>query len=338
MIGAIGRRQVVAGLIASTAVAALPLRATSADRFSHATDRAAGLDQLHAMVIVHDGETVLSRAFRGPAPDRPVNVKSVSKTVVALLAGIAIDKGHLPGVKATLGDLAPSLVPAGAHDRVSALTVEDLLTMRAGLERTSGPNYGAFVNSADWVRHALSRPFEAEPGTEFQYSTGSYHVLGAVLSTVTEKSLVVLAREWLGEPLSIEVPAWTRDPQGRYLGGNNMALSPLALARIGEMVRAGGTHDGAAVVSPAWLEASFVPRARSPWSGDLYGYGWFLTELAGRRAAYARGYGGQMLYVVPDVGLTVAITSDPTRPARSGGYVGELHALVAETIVQPVAS
>lgn len=338
MATAVGRRQVLAGFLASSAILALPRRAVASDRFAAAAERAAALDQLHAMVIVHDGETVHSRAYHGPAPDRPANVKSVSKTIVALLTGIAIDKGHLPGVEATIGELAPDLVPDGADERVAALTVEDLLTMRAGLERTSGPNYGAFVNSANWVRYALSRPFEAEPGTRFQYSTGSYHVLGAVLSSVTEQSLAALAREWLGEPLGIEVPGWTRDPQGRYLGGNNMALSPLALARIGEMVRNGGTHDGMAVVSPAWLETSFVPRVRSPWSGDMYGYGWFLTELAGRRVAYGRGYGGQMLYVVPDVALTVAITSDPTRPARSEGYVGDLHALVAEAIIQPVAS
>ena len=112
-----------------------------------------------------------------------------------------------------------------------------------------------------------------------------------------------------------------------------MALSPLALMRFGEAWRRGGVREGREVVPPAWVEASWTPRTRSPFSGDRYGYGWFLRDVGGRRVAYARGYGGQMLYVVPDLALTVVVTSDPTRPARSDGHVGALHALLAEIII-----
>lgn len=337
------RRMVLIGLAATAAIGpAGRLAAQEAEgageRFAGLAERAAGLDQLHALVVVAGGESVFSRAFRGPAPDRAVNVKSVSKSVVALLTGIAIGRGLLEGPQARLGDVAPNLVPDDADPRVAAITVGDLLTMRAGLERTSGPNYGAWVGSANWVRYALSRPFEAEPGERFQYSTGSYHVLGAVLATVAGESLLALAREWLGAPLGIEVPPWTRDPQGYYMGGNNMALSPHAMARIGEAVRLRGTVDGAEVIPPAWIETSLEPRTRSPFSGDLYGYGWFLAQIGGERVAYARGYGGQMIYVFPDRALTVAITSDPTRPARTGGHVGDLHALVAQEILPAVLS
>ena len=76
-----------------------------------------------------------------------------------------------------------------------------------------------------------------------------------------------------------------------------------------------------------------MPRTRSNFSGDDYGYGWFLREAGGHRMAYARGYGGQMIFVVPSLRLTVAITSDPTRPARSDGHVGDLQRLMAESIV-----
>jgi hypothetical protein len=76
-----------------------------------------------------------------------------------------------------------------------------------------------------------------------------------------------------------------------------------------------------------------VPRTRSFFSGDLYGYGWFLRDVGGHRVAYARGYGGQMIFVASSLGLTVAITSDPNRPARSDGHVGDLQRLLAETIL-----
>ncbi|HEX6011757.1 MAG TPA: serine hydrolase, partial [Geminicoccaceae bacterium] len=131
----------------------------------------------------------------------------------------------------------------------------------------------------------------------------------------------------------IAVPPWTRDPQGFYLGGNNMVLSPLDLLRFGEMWRAGGVWSGRRVLSGDWVAASWTPRTISPFPGDAYGYGWFLAEVGGHGVRYARGHGGQMPYVVPSLGLTVVVTSDPSRPARSEGYVGDLRALLAEAII-----
>jgi CubicO group peptidase (beta-lactamase class C family) len=288
---------------------------------------------LNAIVIGVEGEVVAAEAFRGLAVDRAVNVKSVSKTIVAALTGIAIDRGDLPGPEATLGELAPGLIPRGADPGVSGITVADLLTMQAGLERTSGGNYGGWVSSRNWVADALSRPMVAAPGSRMLYSTGSYHILGALLTEVTGQSLLAQAREGLGQPIGIDVPPWTRDPQGYYMGGNEMALSPLAMFRFGEVYRLGGTFGGTRVLSEDWVQASFVPRTRSFFSGDLYGYGWFLRDVGGHRVAYARGYGGQMIFVVPSLGLTVAITSDPNRPARSDGHVGDLQRLLAETIL-----
>jgi CubicO group peptidase (beta-lactamase class C family) len=280
-----------------------------------------------------DGEVVAAEAFRGPAVDRAVNVKSVSKTIVAALTGIAIDRGDLPGTAATLGQVAPGLIPRDADPRVAGITVADLLTMQAGLERTSGGSYGAWVESRNWVADALSRPMVGEPGAGMLYSTGSYHVLGAVLTEVTGRSLLEQARAGLGQPLDIDVPPWTRDPQGYYMGGNEMALSPLAMFRFGEVYRLGGAFGGSRVLSEGWVAESLVPRTRSNFSGDAYGYGWFLREAGGHAMAYARGYGGQMIFVVPSLRLTVAITSDPTRPARSDGHVGDLQRLMAESIV-----
>ncbi|WP_207477117.1 serine hydrolase domain-containing protein [Arenibaculum pallidiluteum] len=315
---------------AGLASAARPFDRAGLDR---ALARAARFDQIHGLIVARDGEMVVREAFRGPGLGRPVNVKSVSKTIVASLVGAAIDRGVLRGPEQRLAEIAPDLIPRNADPRVRDITLAQLLTMQAGLERTSGPNYGRWVESRNWVAFALSRPFVAEPGGGMLYSTGSYHVLGAVLAQAAGRSLLALARDWLGDPLGIEFRPWTRDPQGFYLGGNNMVLSPEDLFRFGEMWRNGGLRDGRRVLSAAWIEASWMPRTRSPFSGDQYGYGWFLAEMGGRPVAYARGYGGQMLYLVPTLGLTVVVSSDPTRPARSEGYVGDLEAILAEEII-----
>ena len=295
-------------------------------------------ERIKAVVISLDKKTIFAKAFRGPSIDRAVNIKSVSKTVVATLLGIALERSVVRSLDQTLGELTPELLPPGAGTRVADLTLQDLVTMRAGLERTSGRAYGVWVNSDNWIHHVLSRPFVAEPGGRMLYSTGDTHVLGAVLSQLTDRSLHDLANDWLGKPLGISIRPWTRDPQGYYLGGNEMGLSPLQLVRLGELYLANGVVDGQQLLDVQWVRDAFTPRTRSVFSGDGYGYGWFLRELAGVPSAYARGYGGQVLHVLPDMSLTVAITSDETQRARSYGYMEVLHNLVAEKLVAPLNS
>lgn len=315
-------------------LASLPLRSTAQARWGLVADAARNMEQLHSLQIAQASTEVLAEAFRGPGLDRSANIKSVSKTIVATLTGIAIDRGDLPSITATLGEAASGLIPAAADPRVADLTMEDLVTMRAGLDRTSGANYGNWVSSTNWVANALTRPFVAEPGGRMLYSTGSFHILGAALTEASGQSLHAQARDRLARPLGIDIPPWTRDPQGFYLGGNDMAMTPRALLRFGEMIRQGGIWDGTQVVSRDWLAQSFRPRTRSPWSGLSYGYGWFLGGRGDARFMLARGYGGQVLCVMPGLDLTVAITSDPTRPARSAGYFGDLMALIQGPVMQ----
>ena len=236
----------------------------------------------------------------------------------------------------TVAPLLGSRIPANASPRVREITVEHLLTMRSGLERTSGANYGQWVQSRDWVAFALSRPFLDEPGGSMLYSTGNSHILSALLTRASGRSTLDLAREWIGKPLGIDIPAWERDPQGIFLGGNNMALSPRALVRLGELYRNGGVYEGHRVFGKDWIRASWTPQARSPHSGHQYGYGWFITEMRGHPVYYAWGYGGQMIYVVPSLNITAVMTSDPTAPSGRSGYVRQLHALLADGIMAAI--
>ena len=322
------RRAFVATALAASATR-LPAQAAG---WQAVADRARGLDQLHSLIVARDGVRAVEIAPRGPGLDRLANVKSVSKTLVAALTGVAIDRGEIT-LDTTLAQAAPALIPNGADPRVADLTVRDLVTMRTGLERTSGGNYGAWVSSRNWVADALSRPMVADPGGRMLYSTGSIHVLGAVLAQVGGASLLDLARARLGRPLGIDIPPWTRDPQGRYLGGNEMALTPNAMLRFGEMIRQGGTWNDTRVLSADWIAASFRPVTRSPYSGLSYGLGWFLGQAQGHDFALARGYGGQIIAVVPDLATTIVITSDPTLPARSEGYFGTLMDLITQAII-----
>ena len=281
--------------------------------------------QMRTLQIKRDDDLVFARAAQAGGLETFANIKSVSKTIVALLLGTAFDRGELTSINATIGDVAPRLLPPNATDGAADITLQNLVTLRAGLERTSGANYGGWVNSSNWVADALSRPFVAEPGGRMLYSTGSTHILGAILTEVTGKSLLELTRERLGVPLGIEIPPWTRDPQGYYMGGNQMALRPSAMLKVATLIRENGVFDGEQVISGNWMIAATQPYTASNWSGLGYGYGVFLSSSG---FLIARGYGGQIVAAHPERSLAIAITSDPTLPARSNGYFGELMELL----------
>ena len=293
---------------------------------------AAALPRLHTLIVSRGGETVLEVTLRGPSADRPVNVKSVAKTIVATLVGCAVDRGILEGPDQPITTALGPLVPATASPRLAEVTIGHLLSMQAGLERTSGANYGSWVTSPNWVADALTRPFVAAPGGPMLYSTGSSHLLSAILTQASGQSTHALAAAWLAEPLGIRIPPWDRDPQGIYLGGNNMLLSPRGLVRFGEMIRLGGRLNGREIVSKSWIDTSWQPRTASRWTGHRYGYGWFMTETAGHPHYYGWGYGGQMLHVVPSLALTIAVTSDPNVRSREAGHMAGLRRLIADTV------
>lgn len=290
--------------------------------------QASSLGRLHAVVIAERGEIRFERAYGGKGVDRPTNIKSLSKTVLAALVGAAIQEGVIASPDQPIAELLGDRIPADVDSRVREITVGHLLSLQAGLERTSGGNYGAWVASSDWVQDTLSRPFVDEPGGRMLYSTGSSHLLSAALTRASGESTLALARRLLGEPLGIAIPAWPRDPQGIYFGGNDMRLSPRALIQVGELYLNDGIVNGLRVLPKGWVEASWQARGSSPWTGDGYGYGWFVTELASETIYYGRGFGGQALYVIPARKLSVAITADPHPPSPGGEFQQELHALI----------
>lgn len=312
-------------LLFSTQVLAAPPSVSTLVAMSTAAQR---LEPLHNIVVAHQGEIIHEHHQSGPAVDQPVNIKSLSKTVLAALVGAAIEEGIIQSVEQPVVDLLGSLVPADADPKVEEISVGHLLSMQAGLERTSGDNYSAWVASRNWVAYVLSRPFEDEPGGIMLYSTGSSHLLSASLTQASGESTLALARRLLGEPLDIRIPAWPRDPQGIYFGGNNMRLSPLALIQIGELYRNNGRVDDQRVLPEGWVETSWKSRGTSKWTGHGYGYGWFSTRIADELVYYGRGFGGQALYVVPSRDLTVVITSNPHPPSPGRGFQGKLNRLM----------
>jgi CubicO group peptidase (beta-lactamase class C family) len=311
---------------------ALPDDTLDATLIAQAFEQAARLPRLNALIVARHGVIRKERRFRGPGLDAPVNVKSISKSIVSALVGIAIAEGKLEGVQQPIAPFF-ARYQGQVDPRFARITLGDLLTMRSGLVRTSGEGYMRWVSSRNWVEHVLLAPMIAEPGGSMIYSTGNTHLLSAILTQATGQSTYAYARDKLATPLGIKLPAWQRDPQGIYFGGNQMRLSAHALVRIGELYRSGGMYEGKQVLPAQWVEDTFRPRTRSIFSGQLYGYGWFVTDVSGHDMYYAWGYGGQFIFVIPALALTVVTTSRPDGP-RDFEHLQAVYDLLSGPIVQ----
>jgi CubicO group peptidase (beta-lactamase class C family) len=324
--------------LCAVALAALHIVFSAAPPQPHTSARAAAaaLPQLHSLVVSDRGQVAFEYYARGHSASRPANVKSASKSVISTLVGIAIQRKLIPSVREPIVGYFPEL-RKDRDPRKQKITVEDLLTMRSGLESTSGQGYGRWVSSRNWVRYALDRPMVSDPGTAMEYSTGTSHILSAILTKATRRSTHQFATDALAKPIGIALARWRRDPQGIYFGGNEMLMTPRQMIEYGELYLNRGRAGDRQVVPAEWVDTSCVPRTRSRWDPDReYGYGWWIQDFDGHRACFAWGFGGQYIFVFRDLELVIAVTSSTAVSDERHGYRRQLFDLI-ETHVLPVA-
>jgi CubicO group peptidase (beta-lactamase class C family) len=307
-------------------------------------DVAAGTDNIHAVVVERRG-TLVAELYRS-GRDRPISVRygfnnlfgaprhfdadtlhdtrSVSKSVVSLLYGIALAKGRAPAVDRSVLELQPAVSPpwAGSH----RVTTGQLLSMSSGLDWAE---WGRGLWTSDEIRlfwksdqdrFALERPIATEPGTTFNYNGGGTTVLANALVRLSAKPLSELAREDLFAPLGIAHFEWTEDVHGRALPFAGLRLRPRDMLKLGRLVNTRGMWHGRQVVPADWIDESLRPRISTGMkflslNGKpvAYGYQWWLGQVAwsGRELdwAIALGNGGERIFVVPALELSVVLTA-----------------------------
>ncbi len=280
-----------------------------------AISRGEELGFVDCILVIRNGYLVTEKYYNGYNKDTPHNVKSVSKSFLSAMTGIALRDGHLDSLGARMLDFFPEYIYASIDPRKYDITVRHLLMMRGGIDIDQNL-YEQIYSTANWIKATIELPLIYDPGTSFAYNTFLTHLLSGVITKASGMSTMSFAGQNLFEHMDIECADWKQDPQGYYFGGNNMYFTPRNMARLGYLYMNDGMLDGKQIVPAEWVEESltnFTNFNNSVW-GDLnnvnYGYLWWLGEIKSYEVFLAIGYCGQFVICFPALNMIVVTTSN----------------------------
>lgn len=289
--------------------------------------------KLRSLIIEQDGEILMSRMFGGRSASTPYNIKSASKSLISLLVGIAIQEGFISSIDEPISTYFSDYFERKPDSKKEVLTIRQLLSMQSGLESTSFGNYGRWVISKNWVEFALDQPFIEEAGGKMVYSTATSHLLSVIITKASGMSTMAFANKYLFNPLNIRIGGWDKDPQGYYMGGNNVALTPRDMLKIGRLMLNGGEYEGKRIVNKEWVDLSFQTYTQSNFNPYDYGFMWWNKMVGDYKVYFAWGFGGQYIFMIPELNSTIVMTSAILSTSQNRNYKEPIFELLEEEVI-----
>ena len=347
------RRLVMSGMGAAAVAVASP--AVASPTVAEAIERRlAGLQGegrvsgLHALLVARGKElllehyeagedeiwgTPLGRVVFGPTVLH--DLRSVSKSVVGLLYGIALAEGKVPPPEAGLYAEFPQYADLAAQPGRDRLTIAHVLSMTLGLEWDelsipySDPRNSEIqmVAAPDRFRYILGLPIVGDPGVKWTYCGGATALLGRLIARGTGEKLLDYARRVLFEPMGFGPTAWSLDRTGEPQTASGLRLLPRDLVKVGQLVLAGGAWNGRQLVPAEWMKRITTQSVPIEGRGG-YGYHWYLGSMPAGKLQSAEwvagiGWGGQRLFVLPKLDVVVAMNLGNYRlPGMEQGRIG----------------
>jgi CubicO group peptidase (beta-lactamase class C family) len=270
--------------------------------------------EIHSVVIVKEGKMVLEAYVHPYDRETLHNVKSVSKSVISALVGIALREGVIGGLDETVSQHLPQYFVDETDARKLRINLYNLLTMTSGLDLDeNGPISSKIFGRLDWLKATYERPMLADPGTRFLYSTPLTHTMSAIVTEASGMSLLQFADEHLFGPMGFGEVQWRKGPQGYNFGGAELFMCPVDMAKFGYLFLHGGVWDGRPLVPADWVSESTTDKLQEISDSPRYGYWWWLRD----GWYYAHGWGGQSISVKKDGEFVAVVTAgDHNAPER----------------------
>ena len=281
---------------------------------------------------IKDGKEAFDGCWRGFKTDDAMNINSVTKGVMGLLAGIAIDKGCIKNVDDKVLDYFPTYQVKRGEKTIYDVTVKHLLTMTAPYKYQSEP-WTKVCTSDDWTLTVLDFLGGRKGITgEFKYATLGIQILAGIIENATGEKCIDFANNNLFRPLGIPKHVihgesskedqfdflmnkkprkneWYSDPKDTVTAGWGLCLSAKDMAKIGELVLNDGNYEGKRIISEDYLKDMLTPHLKlgERFGNMNYGYLWY-RPFDNREVCAAIGDSGNIIYVDPETNVSVGIT------------------------------
>jgi CubicO group peptidase (beta-lactamase class C family) len=271
--------------------------------------KAAGVPTFNGLVVVRHGKLVGEQYFHGWRATTAAAIKSVSKSILSAVMGVASDSGLIHSTDDLVITYLPAPFDKDVDARARQLTFANLLTMAPGFAwNENGGSLAGMIASNNWLSTIMHTEMDASPGTKWTYSSGMTHLFSTMLTHTTKTSTHAWSKEHLLDPLGISIRRWDRDSAGVDFGGAEVYMTPRDLARFGQLFLGKGVVDGQRLLSEAWVTAS----THSVWTqvegGNDYGSWWWQRKVGGHDTFFGWGYGGQFVVVIPDLDAIIVAT------------------------------
>lgn len=282
---------------------------------------------MRSMLLLRHGKLVKEVYWNGYDKDTQQDLRSATKSITALLVGIAIDKQIIKGVDQPLRNYLAAAYPQAPALRQD-ITLEHLLTMSSGLacddrDPQSPGQEDRMYKERDWVRYFLDLPVAHPAGTATHYCTGGAVALGRIIVEASKQPFPTYANDVLFVPLGIPGARWQDFDQHRQTDtGGHLALRPRDMAKIGQLLLQNGRWNGQQLVSSMWIQQATSEHTHIDKANKSYGYLWWRTSAPyqGRtvQVIYAGGNGGQFIFVTPELDLVAVFTGGNYNSPKAG--------------------
>lgn len=281
--------------------------------------QANAIPKLKSLLISRNDKLIFEEYYAFKEDLKPHHIYSVTKSIMSILVGIAIDKNYIESEQQLIKRYFPAYFEKESDPRKESISIKDVLSMTTGINFSDNNNwydwstFESFLrddNARDWI---LNREMllNYQPGETWLYGTPNTDLLSSIIETATDTSTLEFAEKYLFKPLDINHYAWLHDSSENYIGGFGLFLRPRALMRIGLMVQNGGTYNGKRIVSEKWINKSLSKHIGiGGEEGMEYGYLWWRFRVGNYQVISAFGYGGQLITMVPELDMVIVTTSD----------------------------
>lgn len=274
-------------------------------------------NDIHSILVIKKNELIIEEYYKGFSINKPHDLRSVTKSIVSILLGIAIDKKIIDSVDDPISKYLKKPIPQKNIDsRKDEITIKHLIMMSSGLDcndwdKTSKGQEDKVYKKRDWLQYTLDLPIINDPGTTATYCTMGVILTAELISQVSGLTIDEFAKQYLFNPLKIDDFYWSHTSKKQVISSaKRVHLTSRDLAKIGQLVLNKGAWNGKQIVSKDWIEASTTPKTKI--TGIDYGYLWwnipFKINNEVLHAKVATGNGGQYIMVLPSLNIVAIFT------------------------------